>query len=219
MLDRIPRPLLVFAVLLIGVSLLFVLQKPHSVCVNQLQLFKEAQAGQIYPRQVKQSQRPALFPRLMDNCKVGNSAGACYELFTSLRKFLRDLNGAPQECLVPFGEESEIRNALNKGTELMVLLAWGSKPPEQGGLERFGWLETLDLSLYCQLKAMYLKVYGQEAWEQFRMNTQNKLPGEAEVIVEGNCANCDSLKKAPAVLSAEEIWVRSLFSLRCDQYM
>ncbi len=217
MLDRIPRPLLVFAVLLIGIALLFVIRKPHSVCENQLELFKEAEAGQIYTRKVKAAQRPAIFPRLMDNCKIGNSPGACYELFTAFRKVLRDLDGASQECLAPFGEEVEIRNAVVKGTELLVMLAWGSKPPEQG-LAKFGWLETPDLSLFCQMKAMYIRMYGTEAWESFRLATQAKLPGEAELIEDGNCVNCDSLKKAPAVFSAEEIWVRSLFSLRCDQY-
>ncbi len=218
MLDRIPRPLLVFAVLLGGVALLFVLRKPHSVCVNQLELFKEAQAGQIYPRKVKASQRPALFPRFMDNCKIGNSPGACFELFQAVRKLLRDLNGTPQECLAPFGEEAEIKSALVRSTELLVRLAWGAQPPEPGSMAKFGWLETLDLSLYCQLKAMYMRVYGQEAWEQFRMATQAKLPGEAEVTEDGVCTNCETMKKAPAVFSAEEIWVRSLFSLRCDQY-
>ncbi len=217
MLDRIPRPLLVFAVLLIGVGMLFVIQKPHSVCDNQLVLFKEAQAGTLYPRVVKaNSQRPAIFPRLLDNCKIGNSPGACFELFTSLRKFLRDLNGSPQECLVPFGEVPEVRSALTKGSELLVMLAWGAQPPDP--LSKLGWLETLDLSLYCQLKSAYLKVYGSEAWDQFRQATQAKLPGEAEQMKDGQCVNCENLKRAPAVLTAEEIWTRSLFSLRCDQF-
>jgi hypothetical protein len=217
MLDQIPRPLLVFTVLLMGVALFFVLQKPHSVCASQLVLFKEAEAGQIYPRKVKTATRPPLFPRLVDNCKIGNSPGACYELFTGLRKILRDLQSGPQECLAELGEEAEIRKAVTSGTELLVRLAWGSRPPEQG-LAKFGWLETLDLSLYCQLKAMYIKMYGDEEWEQFRQTTQAKLPGEAEIIQDGNCVNCETLKKAPAILSAEEIWLRSLFSLRCESY-
>jgi hypothetical protein len=182
-----------------------------------LDLFKEAEAGQLYPRQIKTAQRAALFPRLMDNCKIGNSPGACYELFTALQKFLRDLGAAPQECLAPFGEEKEIKGALISGTELIVRLAWGGKPP-QPGLDKFGWLETPDLALYCHLKTAYLRMFGQEEWEKFRLATQNKLPGEAELIEDGKCVNCDTLKKAPAVLSPEEIWVRSLFSLRCDQY-
>jgi hypothetical protein len=218
MLDRIPRPLLVFAVLLIGVGMLFVIQKPASVCDAQLVLFKEAQAGLLYPRVLKgNSQRPAIFNRLLDTCKIGNGPGACYELFNSLRKLLRDLNGSPQECMVPFGEVPEIQSALKKGTELLVMLAWGSQPPE-AGLAKFGWLETLDLSLYCQLKTVHLQIYGNEAWEEFRKATVAKLPGEAEVIKDGVCENCESIKKAPAVLSTEEIWTRSLFSLRCDQF-
>lgn len=218
MLDQIPRPLLVFGALLLGIGLIFLIQEPHSICNAQLDVLKEAQAGQIFTRQTEKSQRPAIFPRLVENCKIGNSPGACYEMFTSLRKLIRDLNGSPQECLAEFGEVDEIKRALHQGTELVIQLAWGDRPPEPG-VNRFGWMEAPDLSLYCQLKSVYLKTYGNEGWESFRLATYAKLPGEAQIIEQGKCTNCESLKKATDAFSAEEIWIRSLFSLRCDQYL
>jgi hypothetical protein len=218
MLNQIPRPLLVFGVLLLGIGLFFVIQEPHSVCNSQLEVFKEAQAGSIFPRQTKTGQRPASFPRLIDACKIGNSPGACYDLFSLLKKLVRDLNGSPQECLVPFGKVDEVKRALLSGEQLIVQIAWGDRPPEAGGTARMGWLEATDLALYCQLKSTMIKVYGEEEWESFRLSTQAKLPGEAQIIQDGVCLNCESIKKASEVLSPEEIWSKSLFSLRCDQY-
>lgn len=215
--NQIPRPLLVFGVLALGIAMFFFIQEPHSVCMSQLPVFQESQAGQIFPRPGKNSERPAIYPRLVENCKIGNSPGACYELFNLLRKLVRDLNGAPEECLLPFGEVVEVKKALTEGTLLIVQLAWGDKPPEQG-IAKFGWLEASDLSLFCQLKDTMIKVYGEPEWEGFRQATHGKLPGEAQIIQEGICANCEIIKKANQVFSGEEIWLRSLFSLRCEQF-
>lgn len=217
MLNQIPRPLLVFLVLSIGIALFFVIQKPQSLCTSQLVIFQEGQQGQIFPRQGKASVRPAIYPRLVENCKIGNSPGACYELFNLLQKLVRDLNGSPNECLVPFGEVGEVKRALIGSTRLIIQAAWGSRPPEQGAA-RFGWMESSDLALFCQLKDMINKIYGEPEWEAFRLATYNQLPGEAQVIKDGACLNCDQIKKAPEVLSAEEIWARSLFSLRCERF-
>ncbi len=217
MLDQIPRPLLVFGVLAAGIAMFFVIQEPHSVCMSQLPVFQESQQGQIFPRQGKTSQRPALYPRLVENCKVGNSPGACYELFNLLRKLVRDLHGSPNECLLPFGEVPEVKKALVEGTRLMVQLAWGDRPPEKV-IEKFGWLEASDLSLFCQLKDTMIKIYGDADWDAFRLATHPTLPGEAQIIQDGIFANCEIIKKADAVLSSEEIWLRSLFSLRCEQF-
>jgi hypothetical protein len=218
MLEQIPRPLLVFGVLLAGVLLFFLIQEPQSRCDSQLTIFKESQEGFLFPKPTKGGQRPASHARQVEACKVGNSPGACYEVFTSLKKLVRDLSGSPQECLVPLGQVSEVSKALKSGTQLLVQLAWGDRPPDTG-LARVGWLEAPDLALYCQLKSMLLKIDGEEAWEKFRASVQAKLPGEAPVIEDGVCLNCDFIKKASETLSPEEIWSRSLFSLRCENYL
>lgn len=217
MLDQIPRPLLVFLVLSVGIALFFVIQKPQSLCDSQFEIFKESQQGQIFSRQGKTSLRPAIYPRLVENCKIGNGPGACYEFFNLLRKLIRDLNGSQSECLVPFGKVDEVKRALFEGTRLIVQAAWGDQPPEKG-VAKFGWMETSDLALFCQLKEMIIKIYGELEWDTFRLATHNKLPGEAQIIKDGICLNCDQIKKAPEILSVEEIWARSLFSLRCEQF-
>lgn len=218
MLSQIPRPLLVFLVLAIGIALFFFIQEPHSVCNSQLAILKESQGGQIFPKVGKTSQRPPIYSRLVENCKTGNSPGSCYEYFSLLKKLYQDLMGSPQECLQPFGALPEVQRALKEGVQLIVQLAWGEKPPERG-LAKFNWMETSDLALYCRLRDLNLKVYGEEAWQSLRLGTYKKLPGEAQIFQDGQCANCERIKKAPEILSDEEIWARSLFSLRCEQFL
>ncbi len=218
MLNQIPRPLLVFAALLTGIFLIFLIQEPHSVCNSQLETFKLAQAGLTYPRENEGKTRPAAFDRLLETCKMGNSPGACYELFVLLKKVNRDLEASPQECLPELGSAPEIQRALVKGLQLMVQIAWGDRPPEAGGSAKTAWLEATDLALYCQLKANYMKAYGQEEWENFRLSVQQTLPGEAPILENGQCLNCQTMKKASEALSPEEIWSKSLFSVRCDLY-
>jgi len=218
MLNQIPRPLLVFLVFAIGIGAFFFIREPHTVCNSQLLILKESQQGRLFPRVTKNAQRSALYPRLVENCKTGNSPGSCYEFFTLLRKLNQALLGSPQECLVPFGEVPEIQKALKEGVQLMIQLAWGEKPPA-AGLAKFNWMETSDLVLYCRLKQLNLQIYGEENWQNLRLATYKKLPGEAQIFQDGICTNCERIKNASQVLSDEEIWVRSLFSLRCEQFL
>ncbi len=222
MLDQIPRPILVFLVLTAGIFLFFIIKTPHTVCDSQFEVFQESQAGNIYPRKIKTAERAAIYPRLVNECKIGNSSGACFELFKLLRKLILDLKAAPAQCLVEFGAKPEVKKALFESTRLLVQLAWGDRPPENS-TNKFSWLEISDLSLFCQLKALNLQTYGEAEWEQFRLATGPTLPGEvqpfeSQIIENGVCTNCDKVRKAPDVLTSEEIWVRSLFSLRCESY-
>lgn len=215
--QNLPKSLLVAAVLIGGVAMLFVLRKPHSVCDSQLELFIEGQKGRLYPSQVKDITRPALFPKLIESCKAGNGPGGCYELFSSLRGVLRDVQNIPTECGPTVAEHPEIIGALLETAQLMARMAWGETPP-QGGVARFNWLVASDLALFCGIRDQYVRLLGQESWEQFRVATYGKLPGEAPQIENGVCLNCDPRKTAEQMLPADEIWAKSIFSLRCDQY-
>lgn len=106
---------------------------------------------------------------------------------------------------------------MNDGIELMVRLAWGVKPPEPG-FDRFGWMQEAELAIFCRLKGIYLRAEGEEAWVALRNRIATKLPGEevspssdpSQVTVEA--------RKASELLSEQEIWNRSLFSVRCDSF-
>jgi hypothetical protein len=216
-LKKSSRSLLIFSVLVGGVLFFFLAQKPHSVCDSQIEVFMESERGSLYSQEIKGQRRGPMFGRQMEACKAGNSPGACYELFALLRRVLRDLDAAPQQCLSEMGSVEHLKPALFEGLELMVLLAWGRQPPE-AGMQKFGWLETSDLALFCSLKRKINQIFGETAYEKLRIELQNKLPGESVVMREGLCVNCENRRTANETLSSDEIWVRSLFSVRCDLY-
>lgn len=199
MLNNIPRPLLVFLILAVGVLFFFLIQAPHTVCQSQLDIFKDAQAGKLFPGKATDggSKQPR-YAAFLEDCKQGNGPGACFEYFSLLRNLIRDLNGSPRECLIPFGDVAEVKRALFDGTQIMAMIAWGEHPPDKG-MARFNWFEAADISLFCGLKDMIYRIYGEEGWEQLRLSTQSQFPGSNS-------------------LSPEEIWVRSLFSVRCEQF-
>ncbi len=211
------RSLLVFAVLVGGVLFFFLAQRPHSVCDSQIEVFKESQKGGLYTQTVNGKKRPAQFGMHIETCRAGNSPGACYELFAMVRRLLRDLDAAPNQCLPEMSEVEGLKPAIFDSIELMVQLAWGSQPPEPG-LTKYGWLETSDLALFCHLKRRTIQIFGEETLEQLRLKVQVKLPGELNDEQDPVCPDCKKRKAANETLSQEEIWVRSLFSVRCDQY-
>lgn len=217
MLDNFPRPLLVVIVLALGVAAFFYIQKPITACDLQVDIFKESQAGHLYPRKVKNVSRAPSYFRLNQTCKEGNSPGACYEYFALLRRAMRDLNGAPTECLPQLGELREVRSVMNEGPRLMAQMAWGDEPPARGAA-RFGWFEAADLALFCQVRDFYYRMYGQDTWEKMRMSTYPLLPGEKAIFENGKCLNCDYRKKASEVFTPEDLWALSVFSLRCESY-
>ncbi|GIL16383.1 MAG: hypothetical protein BroJett040_01340 [Oligoflexia bacterium] len=220
-LDNIPKPLLVVGVIVVGLALFPLIQKPHTVCDSQLNVFKEAQKGVLYSYKVKNVTRPAVYPKALEACKYGNSSGACYEYFQLVRKFLRDVQNLPSDCSTEMDEVKEIKKVFVDSLRLFGVLAWGDKPPEPE--TRAGWFDLSDQALFCAVKDQWMRFYGQESWDQFRLSIHQELPGE-EARFETNeagerkCVNCESLKKAPQVFaSPEEIFVRTIYSIPCNR--
>lgn len=216
MLEKIPRKILVPAVIICAVGLFFVIREPHSRCDSQSEVFVDSERGLLFPKQVNNQTRPPAYPKAMGACKSSNSPGGCYEIFRILSKLEQDLRSSPQECLSKFGEIGPVRQALSEGLMLLTMLAWGDSPPADTGMSKFSWLEAPDLSLFCHLKNIYKLVYGDEAFESLRLSIQGNLPMKAKMI-EG--LNPSMVTTTTIPLSNEEIWARSLFSVRCDNLL
>lgn len=216
-LNSLPKPVLAILVLVVAIIAFMIMSPPHSVCDTQAEAFKELQKGNIFPTEFKKNKIPPTIVRAKEACQLGNSAGSCYEYFSTLRQVAEGVGKASTECTAQLYSINEVRSALNDGIELMARLAWGAKPPEPG-LERFGWLQDAEIAIFCRLKNVYTRANGDEAWVSFRKKIYEKLPGEelppstdpAQVAVEP--------RKAPLMMSEQDIWNRSLFSVRCDVY-
>ncbi len=212
----LPRWLIVVVVLGLAVLGIYYGKPPHHVCESQVDSFREAQAGQLYPRVVKQIPIQASIFRAIDSCKRSNGPGGCYDFFQILRSLIRDSKASSAECATYFGEEEIVRKTVSFALEFMVLSAWGEKTPEKGAA-RFGWLQSGDLLLFCELKDLFTQMYGEEEYEKLRVSIVSRLPAEAKVYKDGECINCSSRTAAATQMPLDEIWVRSLFSIRCEK--
>lgn len=215
--DQIPKPLMVCGVLAIGVLAIFFISEPHTTCHTQLEAFQKAQEGNLFPKKVKKQTSPALYPRAKEACLFGNSAGACYEYFASIRSFLRNLQLIPDNCGELTFQVVEIKRAISESLEILVQSAWGSSPPNDR-VRRLGWLEAPDLALFCSLRDEWVRLRGKDSWDEFRIKTSNNLPGEASVYQNGVCTNCEKKALAKDTITSDEIWKWSIFSVNCNQY-
>jgi len=227
--NRIPKPLLVAVVLLIGVALLPFLNEPHSVCQSQLQVLAESQAGFIYPKIEKKVKIPPTYDRAYRSClnsRVANTAGGCAEYFEIIARLTRDLNSIGNECGEFVAKDEPITKALTQSLRLFVEIAWGDPPQDEKADFRLAtsWLEMTDLAVFCSLKDQWIRFFGKESWQIQRQNIQMELSGELkkfETQPDGTkiCINCDE-SRASAVdkFGEDNVKSRSLFNLNCDRF-
>lgn len=209
---------IVFLVIVGGVLAIFFLQRPHTVCDAQKAALIQSQAGSIYSQQVKNVKRPAQFSKYLDICRQGASPGACYELFQQLRKLDKDIGVLSETCAVELASENEVKSALRESLKTFVQIGWGASIPV-GTVQNYGWLEQTDLHLFCRLKRDYIVIFGRDEFEELRLQIQASLPGEAIIVENGNCKNCETRKKAVDLIAADEVWLKSLFALRCERIL
>lgn len=220
--ESLPKPVLVLLVLVVAIVVFMIISPPHSICDTQAAAFKEVQIGNLFDRveTVKRTKRtiPGTLAKAKSSCQLGNSAGSCYEYFAALREIARGVSNASPQCMGTLFSIKEVSEALNDGVELMVRLAWGVKPPEIG-IDRFGWMQEADLAIFCHLKNVYVRSKGEEAWATLRKKIATKLPGE-EVVATGEAGLfAVEPRSAAEILNEQDIWDRSLFSIRCENFM
>lgn len=188
---------------------------PHHVCDSQLEVFRESQQGLLYPKKIKSVPVAAAISGAITTCKLSNGPGGCYDFFQILKKIVKDTKTSLSECASYFAEELIIRSSIQQGIELLALMAWGEKPPERG-VTRFGWLQSSDILLFCEIKSLFIQMYGRDEYEALRSLISNKFPAEPKTYENGECTNCSELKMATETMPHDEVWARSLFSTRCD---
>ena len=193
---RSPKPLVAFIVLSVGLILMLVFNPPRTACDKQFDYFVESQVGFLTPAKGSKQIKP-LFDQVYSNCKDGNSPGACFELFLGVGKMLDELERFPRECSSVVAGQGLVRKHLVASLDLLVKLAWGAEAVPTGFTSKHSWLDASDFRLYCRSRAMFTRLYGEEAMKAFRDKIHAELPGASE-------------------MSREAIWSRSIFSSNCQ---
>jgi hypothetical protein len=216
--NSLPKPVLAFLAIVIAIVVFWLANPPHTVCDTQVEVLQESLKGTLFSSEMKKNKIPATLSKAKEVCQLGNSAGSCYEYFSSLKKIAAEVSKASSECTGTLYEVPEVAASLNDGIEVMARIAWGNQPPEPG-YARFGWLQEGDLAVFCRLRGVYVRALGEEAWTAFRQKIFTKLPGEAPPAGSDPTQLAVEQKPATAVMSEQDVWNLSIFSVRCENFL
>ena len=228
--QKVPRPLLVLGVLIIAI-ILFVVNDPlRDECEVQGSLFEKKMKGLLSVSQVvKDGKKLRQFPEIeywKERCKEGNSIGSCSDYFDGLKTMVKEWRVVSDKCQLSYSEQHEkFSNVISQGLQIMALVAWGEKPPA-GPAERIGWLTQSHLQTFCYLRRTFILIGGDENYEALKTKVYREYPDNwpeatsaEDRLPENRPRALKAASNPTGSLKLDELYSRSLFSIRCDMYM
>jgi hypothetical protein len=227
--QKVPRPILVVGVLILAIGL-FVYNDPlRDECEVQSALFEKKTLGLLTAVRTKNKNKNIQFPQIKywrDRCKEGNSIGSCNDYFDGLRSMTKELRSVSDKCQITYSEQNEnFSQYLLEGLQIMALVAWGEKPPE-GPANRLGWLSTVHLQTFCYMRRSFILISDEETFEALKVKVYREYPDDwpeslsaEDRLPENRPRALKSKINLEGSLKPEEVYSRSLFSVRCDLYM
>lgn len=243
---NIPRPVLVIGILVLSIGL-FVYNDPlRDECEVQTSIFEKKTQGILSKVKKNGKIQYAQINYWKDRCKEGNSIGSCNDYFEGLRFVTKELREVSESCQIKYIIQNEdLSKQIRDALQIIALVAWGEKPP-LGIAERIGWLNESHIRTFCYLKKTFILANEEESFLLLREKVYREFPGEwaekfdIDKLVAANTdkSKADNEKADVAKLVAEnrqrayktaanpsgkmtsnEIFERSIFSIRCDLYM
>lgn len=243
--QKVPKPVLVIGILVVSI-ILFVYNDPlRDECEVQTSIFEKKTQGLLSSVKKRGKVQFAQINYWRDRCKAGNSIGSCNDYFEGLKSVTKELREVNENCQVKYsGQNENFLKQITQAVQIMTLVAWGEKPPA-GIAERVSWLNESHVRTFCYLKKTFILIGGEESFLLLREKVYKEFPGEWSEKFDINklvAANTDKTKKENDVdveklvaenrprayktpvnpsgtLTKDQIFERSLFSIRCDMYM
>lgn len=223
---KIPQPALVIGVLVAALAIFVVSNPLKDECEIKIKIFEKNLHGSLIS--VRGADKKTKFAQIdywKENCRMGNSLGACNDYFTGLRKLADELRLVPNKCMLTYIEDNEkFMGQVLDGIKVMALVAWGDAPPVNIQ-SRLGWLTSADVTTFCRLKTFVEKTHEPEAFKAFRSQVYAEFPDAWPAALSIEERNPElrpkalkSLTNPQGRLEAREVYERSLFSYRCDMY-
>lgn len=231
--QKIPRPLLVGVILIVAI-VFFVYNDPlRDECEIQTSIFKKKTEGILSATKKNKKTQFAQLNYWSQRCKEGNSIGACEDYLEGLRFVVSELREVHDNCQVKYGiEEPQFVKQVQQAIQIMALVAWGEKPPSGLG-DRAGWLIESQLKTFCYMKKTLILLAGDEYFKSLREKVYREYPDKLPELKEGELEKVDiknftsenrpraykTAANPSGSLTKEQIYERSIFSVRCDLYM
>jgi len=217
-LQTLPRPVLVLGVIIIGIFTFMIISPPHTICDTIKEQVVASLVGVTKPLKVKKQTHPPRINQALDKCYIGRSSGACYDYFLILKGLAKHVISSASECRANIYGITDIKTRMVEGIENLVVLAWGDQPPEDMN-SKFGQLQDSDVALFCYLKSAFILGTNENEWHLLRKKISKKIPGEKAILPDDPKAGLVAPRPATEVLSELDIWNKSLFSVRCENYL
>lgn len=223
---KMPRPLLVFIVLA-GALVFIVSQNPLSDgCEVEITNFsREVRGIMTSYKTAKKGKQYAVLNYALEQCKEGSSQGSCEDYFKALKRVADATRVVSPKCYQKLKEEyGSLPQVLATGLKVMALVAWGDKPPEGIG-QRLGTLTEGDVYGFCRSKNGLVQLTSPEEYKALRASVYREfpdrwpenLPLEKRAEIPRPRA-LQSSTNPKGSLKEDDVYERSLFSLRCDLY-
>lgn len=224
--EKIPKPILVGGVLVLALVFFIMTDPLRDECEIQKTLFEKNTEGLLSPAKMHKKIQYPKIDYWLNSCRFGNSIGACDDYLNGLKAVATELKSFSVKCQLKYLETNEtylepFKNAL----KILPLLAWGEKPPE-GPSARLGWLSEPHLRTFCALKSNYINLAGEEEFLKIRNSVYLEYPDNWSDKVPIDARTPENRPKAlktalnpEGSLSQQQVYERSLFSMRCDLYL
>lgn len=224
--NRIPKPILFIVIMAIGLAVIIQQNPLQDGCEHDAKNFARDIRGILRPFETKKKgfQIPLIGPQ-KEACRDGNSPGSCENYFQSLKKISEAIHRVRPECVKKVSEDTtNLIQETRSGLKTLALIAWGARPPVDS-TRRLGWLSQSEIYTFCRLKTLLQDQLLPEEYSAFRDGVFEEfpdvLPAEitAEKLIEIDRPRALKSGSNPqGSLSEDEVFQRSLFSIRCDLY-
>jgi hypothetical protein len=206
-------------VILIAVVVIMMTQERRDDCDVHLENFRKTVQSDLYSQNLKTTQLPPRLKGAISNCKQSNNSGACLDTHQAMQKVVEAIHRLPKSCYLALQAEAPLKGAMIEVMKLYTEIAWGESPPVRTNQIGEGtWLEYSDYAFFCVLKNAFIEVFGRDQYFEIELKLVQDLPGDAPIIENGKCSNCEFRKSALQVLGFAETKKRSLLELNCSRF-
>ncbi|MCS6838333.1 MAG: hypothetical protein NZ480_05750 [Bdellovibrionaceae bacterium] len=211
--------LMAIVVLLIGAVFIYVTQPKRGDCDVYVENFRKQVQSEIYGEKRGSVFFPPLLLKALENCRLGNTAGACLRVRELTMQILDVLDRFPDSCLKSLTQEEVLPAVFKQVLQLWIEIAWGESPPERGNFCGDGcWFDVSDIALFCRWKNKAIYLFGWETlkgWEPFLLSN---LLYDRAIWENDQCVNCDQRRRAIDVVGIDDVKTRSLLGLNCQRF-
>lgn len=224
--QKIPKPILVGGILVLALVLFMYNDPLRDECEIQAFVFENKMKGLLSTVKINGKKQYPKLNYAKERCKEGNSLGSCADFLDGLKSLTRELKLMNDKCQVTYSQKNDDFSVqISHGLQIMALVAWGEKPPA-GLSDRLGWLTVSHMQTFCYLKRTFLLIGGEENFLALREKVYREFPDnwpeklDSEMKLPENRPRAYKTDSNPSgTLTFEQIYQRSIFSIKCDLYM